>query len=406
MPFRLTLLSLLVGGIAVGCNSNSSQRTPVAAPPTSVATFVSPPGAPGPPPTAVPTLAPLLQSRGWLVYLRGKDLFVGDLATGQEQQLTSGSLGAGFAGYAGYETRVSLYYTTLIEQAPQNDRSLGLVQVSRRRIDGGAAENLFTFRPTRASTDGNPLAHAASAAPDGTAIAYADDTGIHRYDVASGATTTLLANPCQAEPRPEKGCVTYINPQWSPDGRWLLASKLLYEGSVSVVIGADDPASMREFPDVGGDVQSWAPDSRYFCAFNTTFQPGGTHIVPPHDGVRYRPAGRLADAKSADGANIFTSACIWSAANALALTYSVGPPHDQWRFAVFSAAPFAEVISDNAMPPVFTHAAVWLPDASGVIIVRQAGEEAPYNLALLLDGSTRRLPLATDGQVVGTIPQL
>jgi hypothetical protein len=283
------------------------------------------------------------------------------------------------------------------------------VQVSRRLIDGGAAEDLFTFRPSSANTDGNPLAHAASVAPDGTGVAYADDAGVHRYDIASGVTTLLLANPCQTEPRPEKGCTAYINPQWSPDGRWVLASKLLWEGSISVVVGADDPASVREFADVGGDHQSWSPDSRYFCAYNETFVPGGAHFVSPVDGSRSPEHPELARATS-------VRACVWDDFGKLAIAGDTGGSSDASRVAVFGIQSLSGV--DNVvltLDPPYTSVTGFLPDGSGLIVkgvppcAVVCGERPPVEAALLLDGSVRSLPFvsglsaAGDG-VVGAIP--
>lgn len=399
----LAVTTLLLAAAAIACGSSSSPSVTTTGAPT-IATAVSPPEAS---PAAILTPAPLPQTTGWLVYLRGGNLYLGDLRDGSEQQLTSGSVGAGYAGYTGYQANVTVYYAELIEPAPANGRSLGTARVSRRRIDTGVADDLFTFQPVASSTDGKPLAHAVSVAPDGNAIAYADDAGVQRYNIATGTTITLLASDCQTEPRPQKGCVSYINPRWSPDGKWILAAKLGYEGSISVVVRADGPTSVREFPDVGGDVQSWSPDSRYFCAFNEIYAPGGGHLVSPADGSRHPLDGRFSTAKD-------IAACTWDAFGKLAVMTRTDAGGDGDVVSTFQIQPPTYQATVNPVPLPYRDVVGWLPDGSGLIVqgsppCAPCGERPPLVAALMIsDGSLRVLPFAAftsfgDG-VVGSIP--
>ncbi len=398
---RALLLLLLLSLGASACGSDPpTKASPVDG--SAVTTSISPPESPS---IAIPSLAALPRASGWLVSLRGGNLYLGDLRDGSEEQLTSSGLGASYAGYTGHEANITLYFVELTERAPETDPSLGTAILWRRRLGDAHNEHVFYFRPTRSNTHGNPLAHAASIAPDGSSFAFADQRGVNRYDPASGVTT-LLANDCQTEPRPEKGCVAYINPQWSPDGKWILAAKLLYEGSISVVVTADG-TSGREFADVGGDVQSWALDSRYFCAFNTTFSPGGVHLVSPVDGSRHPLSAWLGQATGA-------TARSWDAFGKLAVADDSDREDGADRVAVFQIHPPGDNAAVYTLIDPYRDVLGWLPDGSGVIVqglqpCMVCGERPPLVAALTVpDGTLRALPFAAftsfgDG-VVGAIP--
>ncbi len=399
----LTMMAVMVAVAGTACGSGAgSGATPTLGSATVASTPVSPVSAS----PLAPTPAPQLRSRGWLVYKRSGDLYVGDLTTGVEQRFTTEGFGAGYAGRTGYESGFTVYFTSYLTPPPASESATRPAQVSRRRIDGGAVEHLFTFMATNASTDGEPLAHAVSVARDGSAIAYADESGVHRYDVVSGAVSQLLTNPCQTEPRPARGCTMFINPQWSPDGKWILVSKLVGEGSISVVVAADDPTSAREFPDVGGDHQSWSPDSRYFCAFNEIFAPGGAHVVSPIDGSGPPQHAALAHASG-------IKACVWDEFGRFAVADDSDGSGGADRVAAFPPPP-----GDNGavypLPPAYVDVIGWLPDGSGLLAqglppCSVCGERAPLVAALMLvDGTLRSVPFTAfsalgDG-VVGAIP--
>lgn len=108
------LLATLVSLIAVAaltsaaCQSRSQPSGRTAGPspsmPTREATVPSPPQAPS------PTPGPVVKTNGSLVFLRGKDLWVAALDGSTQRALTSGSLGAGYAGYTrSADGNVTLY---------------------------------------------------------------------------------------------------------------------------------------------------------------------------------------------------------------------------------------------------------------------------------------------------------
>jgi hypothetical protein len=345
MPLRLTLIvvSTLLTVSAVACGSGSAPRpaptvllAPTAGPPTATTPF-SPPIAPARSPTTVPTPAPLLQSSGWLVYLRGKDLYIGDLATGNEQQLTTGSLGAGYAGRAWIDGKLWLYYTSLSAISNETDGSHnGTFEVYRRQL-GGTAEPLFTFEG-----NGKNIEFAdtnASVAPDGLHLAFSDAKGLNIRDLSAHADTAVLTNGhCEPNASASSPCYgSYFMPEWSPRGDWLFVRKILFEGVVGVLIRHPATAPEASELKVGGLLTSWSPDGTQLCMGDSGLQAGAVGRVDPNDRVFHDLYPTIPDSAlpAPRPDRLYPSACVWSADGGIAAQY--GAASGDGNVAVFDA---------------------------------------------------------------------
>jgi hypothetical protein len=404
MLLRLTLIvvSTLLTAAAVACGSASSSRaTPTVAPATAAATPLSPPVAPAPSPTTVPTPAPLLQSTGWLVYLRGKDLYIGDLATGNEQQLTTDSLGAGYAGHAWIDGKLWLYYTSLSAISNETDGSHnGTFEVYRRQL-GGTAERLFTFEG-----NGKNIEFAdtnASVAPDGLHLAFSDAKGLNIRDLSAHADTAVLTNGhCEPNAPASSPCYgSYFMPEWSPRGAWLFVRKILFEGAVGVLIRHPATAPEASELKVGGLLTSWSPDGTQLCMGDSGLQAGAVGRVDPNDRVFHDLYPTIPDSAlpAPRPDRLYPSACVWSADGGIAAQY--GAASGDGNVAVFDAnGRFVQII--GVRRPLYVSA--WLADTSG-FLVSEYGTPTRRNFVsvMLLDGTYRRVPFDAE-RVLGTIP--
>jgi WD40-like Beta Propeller Repeat len=384
--------------IAVACRTGHSNATTVT--PTGAATAA--PAAPVPTPTFVDVIAdtrrkieaaPVLAgSSGWLIYVRGQDLFVGDLTTGSEEQLTHGSLGAGYAGEAVIDGITWLYYFSVTESGGGLPSSAAML---RRRFGGDSEEQLFTFHPSSFLTLARDIA---SVSPDGTRIAYVADDGLHVRTLASKDDKLLLQNM----PRPADRSVAgthYGRPVWSPAGRWLLVTRepdppanAPNEGPL--ILDPSDAGSERDLP-IGGDPE-WSPDGQELCG-NTRATVDDVALYTVASGeVRNLTSSWFANASLAHSFGL----CAWSSDGKLASGYGIGAI--QFEIAVLGASGTKIAIIDaGAVLPEVTQ---WLPDGTGVIVTTLGGASLDAtSSAVMLDGSWRRLP-NDPGYVVGTVP--
>jgi len=394
--------------LVAGCGSGELRRsdaTPSHVPTTQVAAPapVSPPQAT---PTASPTPAPVLRSSGWLVYLRGGDLYVGALDGGGEQRLTTGSLGAGYVGYVRDGPTTWVYYTSLIERAAPDDiYSVGTVRLLRRRLGSDEEQRIETFRGSRVNLDGDSTSGLASVTSNGHLVAYAADEGIDVLNVDTRVAERWLTDSCypsggtSTPPACEHG-VAYVAPLWSPDGRWLAASKVLYEGAVLALVRTDRSESVELT--FGDDFKAWAPDGARLCAPQSGYlgyKPAGIAEVSSRTFTELIPSG-VASAPA--------SSCAWSADGRIAIAF-VGHDSDSIDHLGFFDSGGRPIASFDLTSPALW-VSTWLPDGSGVVVARALpGPDYSNplinldNTAVMLDGTSGSLPFAA-GRVLGAIP--
>lgn len=96
----------------------------------------------------------------------------------------------------------------------------------------GAADNtqIATLPADTRNSSGFP-----AFSPDGGRIAYSNG-GIWVTQLATNQQTRLVADNIPTDPNRENEIVIYSNPQWSPDGQWILATAGYYEGYDFVLI--------------------------------------------------------------------------------------------------------------------------------------------------------------------------
>jgi hypothetical protein len=332
--------------------------------------------------------APVLTgSTGWLIYTRGPELFIADLATGNEQQLTHDATAAGYAGDAVIDGMTWLYYFSI------TNASQGAVVLTRRRLSGGAEERLFTFRRSDVITVGMNVA---AVSPDGTRVAYTASDGLHVRTLASGDDRLLLANMPRARDGSGAG-FHYDAPAWSPAGRWLLVYRgadppANIQNAGPVVLDPSDPASARDVP-LGG-WPAWSPDGQRLC--------GETRATVSDLALYTLNSGEVRNLTSARSADSIVprdfGACTWLNDGELAAEYNVGGL--QLRIAVLDTTGRQIATLDAG---AVLSGAIWLPNGSGVIVSTLAGTPLePQSSAVMLDGSWRRIP-DSPGTVVGTI---
>jgi hypothetical protein len=334
----------------------------------------------------------LVGSSGRLIYLRGPDLFIVDLVTGSNEQLTQGSVGAGYAGDAVIDGTTWLYYFSITDSGGARPSTAAML---RRRLGDAHDEQLFVFHPSGFL---NQARDTAAVSPDGVDVAYAGDDGLHVRTLASGDDRLLL----QSMPAPADRSVVgthYGRPVWSPGGRWLLVSResdgpgnARNEGPL--ILDPSDAASERDLPLAGSP--EWSPDGQELCG-NTRATVDDVALYEVASGeVRNLTSSWFANASLAHA----FGPCAWSSEGKLASGYDIGAIQFEVAVLDASGAKIAIVDAGAVLPDV----SWWLPDGTGVIVTSLNGAALNANSnAVMLDGSWRRLP--TDpGYVVGTIP--
>jgi len=387
---------------AAGCGSGA-PRTPSPGPssvadtqtprPAVTSTIVSPP------PPATPTPAPPLHADGRAVYSDGADLRIVALDGGDDRALSEGGYrcgagcrtGTSYAGAAVVGGRAWQYFTYAVAPAEPQAYALPSMRfvLARRPAEGGPEEELRRFDGFT-NSDAN-----ASVSRDGQHVAYVAVDGLHRFDPATGVDALLLANVTDCTRIDSTGgrCVIYSDPRWSPDGATLLVREGYDEGARPLLL---DPLAERPAPvrlDVGGRFQEWSPDGTRLCMSEDGYDggPGGVFLVGSRDpGAFINLTGRLG------GAAVMAASCAWSADGArVAFSYwrrAIGQP-DSGGIAIFSVD--GSLVRDIALMDPHMRIAGWLPDGSGVITSSAAGEGV-YSAAVLVDGTTRRLPAALE----------
>ncbi len=110
--------------------------------------------------------------------------------------------------------------------------------------------------------------------PTGRQIAYAN-RGIWVLDLDTGQSRRLAADSTPTQPGLERSIIVYSQPQWSPDGRWLLVRVSYYEGSDHALLSTTgevrDPIFLNTF----------AADARWATSeLALIFSGGGAYSSP------------------------------------------------------------------------------------------------------------------------------
>ena len=343
-------------------------------------------------------MSPVLQgSSGWLIYSRGNDLYVGDLAAGNEDQLTNGSLGAGYAGDVVVDGEIWLYYFSITEANGVGQPSSAIML--RRRLSGGAEEQLFTFAPSRTQSLARDIT---AVSPDGARVAYVAGDGLHMRTLESGEDELLLQNIPMSADRSVRG-IYYDRPVWSPAGPWLLAMReseppANAPNAGPLIVNPSAPGSERDLRLGLNSEQAWSPDGHQLCVGV------GTGVGTADVGLYDVASGAVRNLTSSWFPNASLghslSAGVWANDGKLASEYDVASLQVGLAILDTSGSQIALLDAGAVVPGVIQ----WLPDSSGVIVETLEGASLDaHSSAVMLDGSWRRLP-NDPGQVVGTIP--
>ncbi|MGH7623114.1 MAG: hypothetical protein ACREMU_12295, partial [Gemmatimonadaceae bacterium] len=330
----------------------------------------------------------LTGATGWLVYRRDNELFIADLATGSEQPLTHGSLGAGYAGEAVVGGTTWLYYFSILDAS---NGTPAMAVMLRRPLGGDTDERLFMFRPSPYLRYADDVA---TVSRDGTRVAYTSDDGLHLRTLASGVDRLLLQNMPRPADRSRAGS-HYSRPIWSPAGRWLLVEResdppanAPNEGPV--LLDPSVPGSERDLPIRGTPV--WSPDGQQLCG-NTRATESDVALYTVANGeVRDVTSSWSATARLAHSFGF----CAWSPSGIL--TSGDNFQTIQLELAVFdTSGTKIAVLNAGAVLPGSGVPTLWLPDSSGVLVTT-LNPSASVSLGLessvvMLDGSWRRLQM-------------
>jgi hypothetical protein len=397
---------LVVATVLAGCGSSGTQGVPATTTAAVVATATTmasrtptadaardPLGAT----SAAIAASPILHAPGWLIYLRGADLYAGDLASGTEVPLTRDSLGASYAGQATIAGTTWLYYSSLVSRVQPPRELTGLFAVFRRPLGGSDAdeERIVEFSASgRYLSDLSPMA---SVSPDGRFVVYTDDVGVHLYDVDSHDDRRLLSNqPSSVVNTPGNH---YASPFWAPAGGWLLLTRTGTrrpydtQGNLETIQPLEP---ITEYTLGGGGKARWNADGSQLCGNTSTTVAAGIGIITPgtyesrdltpnlFDNAILRPA---------------VDSCVWADDGRLAVGYDT----DNLRHFIIaildgSGMPIAHVDAGAVWPSVD----FWLPDQTGFVIETLTGASTFHASAVMLDGTYRRFPFEA-GRVVGTI---
>jgi hypothetical protein len=168
-------------------------------------------------------------------------------------------------------------------------------------------------------TDTPPLG---SLSADKRHVAFAYAEGVDLLDLSSGIRRRLLTNDvtgCDV-PVDFQRCHWFINPRWSPDGRQLLVTHVVYEseGARDMVVEPFGPlAEPVSLPDDGA---SWSPNSSGVC-----YDEGGSYgassevhvsVAPDWD---YRVVVEI-DPNRRELPNSYVDECLWIREDQLLLT--------------------------------------------------------------------------------------
>ena len=317
-------------------------------------------------------LPPLVPPGGVLVYLRGNDLWVASLDSGQglpPRAITNGSLGTRYAGYVRRnDGGVDLYRVSqLTKVAETNTTGVAEFGVYRVPLEGGDGEEVLRFS---SGVPEDPLwPPNASVSPDGEHIMYVDTEGLVLFHRSSEEGSRLLDNlGCQDE-----FCetyYTYYNPQWAPGGDLALVMKFVYEGSVAVLVQPfDSPVSVTETSN-GAWFTDWSPDGKRVCLRKERYLREGPAVVydVATGETRDTSVNLPLPTPLPRGTRVEHQGCAWSEDGRLAIGYRKPITSLPYWIAVLDAETDLLALSDPIQYRI--NVIGWLPDGSGVIFNR------------------------------------
>jgi hypothetical protein len=239
---------------------------------------------------------------------------VTELAPGEE---------ASFVGFGQDGANALLYY---IARTPSGNYLL-----RKRNL---ATNEVFDLSRIEApdKTDAPPIG---SLSADKRHIAFAHADGIDVQDLTTGEIRRLLTNDvtgCDVTPPDFKRCYAFFSPRWSPDGRWLLASKTFYEGGRDVIVG---PSGLFAQPvTLGGSGASWSPASDAVC-----YNEGGSYAASSEVHVSAAPDWDYRvvvdiDENRRELPNSYVDECLWIGEDQLLFTVELWPEPSSYGIAV------------------------------------------------------------------------
>lgn len=175
------------------------------------------------------------------------------------------------------------------------------VSVWKRDVVTGQQELLFAYREERpAEHVGNywrELPASVSLSPDGSTLAYIDDTGLWVRNLATGETEVLIEPTETAGEAPDEGswpigdfcCARGLAaPSWSGDGSALSVEVAFYEGGGTAIVDpADGSACMVHSPGVSARVDNnpvWGPSEQWLVLpSGGEFSASGLFVAQPDD---------------------------------------------------------------------------------------------------------------------------
>ena len=416
--------------LLVACAGDESQPT---ATPSSMPAFLLPSAPPTrvrqptptprpPTPTPAPTLTPLPLEpladavSGRAVYLLDRDLWLAPLdGSRQPTRITSGSVGAGYAGtIADTQGNMIIYYTS----QESGDREGGSFGVYLYEVATDRFTRIFGFEGSNKNAEF--YCCNVSVSPDGAFIAYAQGDGsLMVYEVSTGerwrAARGGLDRPCSGV-NPE--CFSNFFPQWSPAGDVILFERIYFEGSRHLTVRPfeiDDPQAPPDFVAGFATKGSWAKDGRHLCGAVGESNYGSLGPPAIHD---------LSTGETFDLSDVFIAglsftqafrvrheACAWGPDGHVAFSFDIdgvyqgpiysGPVTGEDGTRIVLLAPDGWMLLRT--PPGAGRVVAWLPDSSGVVY-GQTPRNAPPNYVLLTRGGNYyQLPLEAD-RILAILP--
>jgi len=383
---------LILGVVAAACADDGDPATTT---PNPVISTAEAPTAPLSPATSASVPVPA----GWVVYRRAGDLWVGRLDGSTARAVTSGSLGAGYGGYAHIDGEPWLYYTSQItESFTPGEGESGIFQVARQPLQGGDVQELFRFRGANKHVEYGT--RNASVTSDGTRVAYADERGLNVFDVRTGEDRPLVSNVSCDEARAPGDCYGYFRPDWSPDGSSILAAKIFFEGGVGVVLRTDASPASETALGHGGLFQSWSPDGELICVSESGYSPAGAGLVVV-DSVTYSEVASRLNLGDPAKDHVIAEDCALSDDGRIAVQYSLTSGRE--RFVAYWRLGEDNIV--HAMLPLRdVRTLTWLPYGSGIVFSTGMWGRLGGPVVLSLDETTYSLPIDDVDLVLGVIP--
>ncbi len=188
-----------------------------------------------------------------------------ELAPGEE---------ASFVGFGRQRSAVVVYYMAKVSETESLLR--------QRDLASGEVKDITSVTAPEKS-DAPP---SGDISPNGTQIALHHAEGIDIVDASTGQGRRLVTSDgsgCDAVPVDFDRCYGFYGPEWSPDGRYLTARRMFFEGGEDVLI--DPSVDESQFTSLGVENAGWAPSSDRVCGSEGGYDPRILYAAPvPTDG--------------------------------------------------------------------------------------------------------------------------